>query len=47
MEGLSNFDIEEIFNKTSNSDLLQHFVGVFPSDKMNKILDFKEMMKGK
>ena len=35
MEGLSNFDIEEIF------------VGVFPSDKMNKFLDFKKMMKGK
>ena len=47
MEGLSNFDIEEIFNKASNSDLLQNFVGVFPSDKMNKFLDFKKMMKGK
>ena len=47
MEGLSNFDIEEIFNKTNNSDLLQNFVGVFPSDKMNKFLDFKKMMKGK
>ena len=35
MEGLSNFDIEEIFDKTNNSDLLQNFVGVFPSDKMN------------
>ena len=47
MDGLSNFDIEEIFNKTNNSDLLQNFVGVFPSDKMNKFLDFKKMMKGK
>ena len=47
MEGLSNFDIEEIFNKANNSDLLQNFVGVFPSDKMNKFLDFKKMMKGK
>ena len=46
-EGLSNFDIEEIFNKVNNSDLLQNFVGVFPSDKMNKFLDFKKMMKGK
>ena len=33
MEDLSNFDIEEIFNKANNSDLLQNFVGVFPSDK--------------
>ena len=47
MEGLSNFDIEEIFNKTNNSDLLQNFVGIFLSDKMNKFLDFTKMMKGK
>ena len=47
MECLSNFDIEEIFNTAYNSDLLQNFVGVFPSDKMNKFLDFKKMMKGK
>ena len=47
MEDLSNFDIEEIFNKANKSDLLQNFVGVFPSDKMNKFLDFKKMMKGK
>ena len=41
MEGLSNFDIEEIFNKVNNSDLLQNFVDVFPFGKMNKTLDFK------
>ena len=46
MEGLSNFDIEEFFNKANNSDLLKNFVGVFPSNKMNKFLDFKKMMKG-
>ena len=46
-EGLSNFDIEEIFNKANNSDLLLNFVSVFPSDKMNKFLDFKKMMKVK
>ena len=40
MEGLSHFDIEEIFDKGNNSDLLQNFVGVFPSDKMNKFLNF-------
>ena len=47
MEGLSNFDIEEIFNKANNSNLPQNFVGVFLSDKMNKLLDFKKMIKGK
>ena len=47
MEGLSNFHFEEIFNKGNNSNLPQNFVDVFPSDKMNKFLDFKKMMKGK
>ena len=47
MSGINNFDIEEIFNKANNSDLLQNSVGVFPSDKMNKFLGFKKMMKGK
>ena len=47
MGGISNFDIEEIFNKGDNQDLLKNFVGVFSSDKMNKFFDFKEMMKGK
>ena len=46
MEGLSNFDTEEIFNKANNNDLLKNFVGVFLSNKMNKFLDFKKMMKG-
>ena len=32
MNGISNLDIEEIFNKTNNNDLLQNFVGVSPSD---------------
>ena len=41
MERLSSFDIEEIFNKAKNSDLLQNFVGVFRADKINKFLDFK------
>ena len=47
MESLSNFDIEEIFNMANNSNLLQHFVGVFPCDKMNKFLDFKKIIKSK
>ena len=47
MGGISNFNIEEIFNKANNSDLLQNFIVVFPSDKMNKFLDFKKMMKDK
>ena len=47
MGGISNFDIEEIFNKGDNQDLLKNLVGVFPSDKMNKFFHFKKLMKGK
>ena len=47
MTGISNFDIEEIFNRADNQDLLKNFVGDFPSDKMNKLFDFKRMMKRK
>ena len=46
MGGISNFEIEETFNRANNQDLLKHFVGVFPSDKMNRFFNFKEMMKG-
>ena len=27
--------------------MLKNFVGVFPSDKMNRFFDFKKMMQGK
>ena len=47
MTGISNFDIEEIFNRADNQDLLKNFLGDFPSDKMNKFFDIKKMMKGK
>ena len=47
MSGISNFDIEEIFNRGDNQDLLKSFLGVFPSDKMNRFFDFKKIMKGK
>ena len=41
---LSIFDIEEIFNRADSQDLLKNFVGVSPSDKMNRFFDFKKMM---
>ena len=47
MRGLSNFEMKEVFNRGQNEDLLKHFVGVFPSDKMNKYFDFEKMMKSK
>ena len=34
--GISNFEIERIFNKVDIRGLSKHFVGAFPSDKMNR-----------
>ena len=36
--GISNFEIERVFKEIDNSDFNDNFVGVFPSDKMNKFL---------
>ena len=47
MSGISNFDIEEIFNRGDNQGLLKNFAGVFPFDKMSRFFDFKKMMKEK
>ena len=37
MGGTSNFQIEEVFKKIGDEDLLENFVGVFPSNYMRKI----------
>ena len=47
MGGISNFEIEEIFERLDNKDLNENFVGVFLSDKMNQFFDFKKMMRKK
>ena len=44
MAGISNFQIEETFNKIGDEDLLKNFVGDFPSKKMNKFMDHPEMI---
>ena len=44
---ISNFEIERIFDNADIKDLNENFVGVFPSDKMNRFFDLKKMMKGK
>ena len=40
--GISNFEIERIFNEADIRDLSENFVGVIPSDKMNRFFDFKK-----
>ena len=39
MGGISNFQIEEAFKKIDDKDLLDYFVGVFPSNYMNKFIN--------
>ena len=38
--GVSNFEIERIFKNADNNDLDENFIGVFPSDKMNRFFLF-------
>ena len=44
MDGISNFQIENAFKKISDPDLLDNFVGVFPSNYMNKFINHAAMI---
>ena len=39
MSGISNFQIEEAFKKIDDKDILENFVSVFPSNRMNKFIN--------
>ena len=45
--GISNFEIEKVFKEINNEDINKNFLGVFPSDKINKFIMFEKMMPGK
>ena len=45
--GISNFEIERVFKTIDNNNLDDNFVGVFPSNNMNKFFDIAKMIKGK
>ena len=45
MGGISNFQIEEAFKKIDDQDLLDNFVGVFPSKYMNKFINHAAMIE--
>ena len=50
MGGISNFQIEEAIAKIDDKDLLENFVGVFPSNYINKFINHAAMIdykKGK
>ena len=44
MAGISNYQIEDAFKKTGDEDLLENFVGVFPSNYMNKFINHAAMI---
>ena len=43
--GISNYQIENAFKKIGDEDLLDNFVGVFPSDCMNKFINHATMIE--
>ena len=45
MGGISNFQIENAFKKISDPDLLDNFVGVFPSNYLNKFINHAAMIE--
>ena len=44
MGGISNYQIEDAFKKIGDEDLLENFVGVFPSNYMNKFINHAAMI---
>ena len=47
MGGISNFQIKEAIAKIDDKDLLENFVGVFPSNYMNKFINHAAMIEDK
>ena len=47
MGGISNFQIEEAIAKIGDENLLENFVGVFPSNYMNKLINHAAMIEDK
>ena len=47
MAGISNFQIEDAIKRIGDEDLSNNFVGVFPSNHMNKLTNHSEIIKEK
>ena len=45
-KGISNIEIEKLFKETNNDDLNESFLGVYPSEKINKFIMLDRMMPG-
>ena len=44
---ISNFQIKEAFKNIADENIENNFVGVFPSNDMNKFIDHKPMISEK
>ena len=43
LKGISNFQIENVIKTINDKDLSNNFVDVFPSDKMARFIDYKQL----
>ena len=46
-KGISNLEIERTLQKWDNEYINKHFIDVFPSDKINKFVNFHQVVKAK
>ena len=47
MAGISNFQIEDTIKRIGDEDLSNNFVGIFPSNHMNKFINHSVMIEEK
>ena len=47
MGGIFNFQVEDVIKKIGDEDLLDNFVGVFPSNYMRKFVNHSAMIDEK
>ena len=45
--GISNIDINRTFSSLNNDSINVNFVGVLPSNKINKFVSFAKLMTGR
>ena len=43
-QDIFNFEIEKVFKEINNDDLNKNYLGVFPSDKINKFAMFERCL---
>ena len=47
MAGISNKTIVDFFDRKTDDDIKENFVGVFPSNYVTRFISFHEMMRSK